>query len=435
MHIDTQPLYGITPGEVTRGGNAYAIANALLAFGVFLGGFVIFEPAPYELILAAMLGVWFLAGLKIPRTILPLILCMFMFAAGGISSVSQMPDLSEGLTYVIVTLFLGMTSIFFACVVAEDMGRLRLIFRAYLIAAVITSALGVIGYFGAIPGFEMFTRYSRAMGAFEDPNVFGPFVVVPILYLIYGLLTRSATLAPLRIGMLVVLMAGLFLAFSRAAWGLTAFSAMLMYLVLFLNEQNAKQRLKYILLAVFGLAMIVVLLMVALQFDEISALFGERAKVVQNYDGNRLGRFARHAIGFGWAVEKPFGIGPLEFGKIFGEHTHNIWLKALMGYGWLGFISFLVLVLWTLIGGFNLLFRPRPWQPYFTICYSVFLGHIIVGWVIDIDHWRHFYLMIGLIWGCFALEKRWQNYQNQMPQTRAKYVSGEKTGTGKPVLV
>ena len=82
-----------------------------------------------------------------------------------------------------------------------------------------------------------------------------------------------------------------------------------------------------------------------------------------------------------------------------------------MGYGWLGFISFLTLVLWTLIGGFKLLFRPRPWQPYFLIAYCVFAGHIIIGWVIDINHWRHLYLLIGIIWGCIVLEKRWQNYQ------------------------
>jgi hypothetical protein len=28
--------------------------------------------------------------------------------------------------------------------------------------------------------------------------------------------------------------------------------------------------------------------------------------------------------------------------------------------------------------------------------------------VIDIDHWRHFYLLIGIIWGCAGLEHRYQ---------------------------
>ncbi len=407
----SQHTFGIIAHEVPRGGNVITFANGVLAFAVFLGGFVIFEPAPYELLLAAMLGIWYLFGLKFNRATLPLLLCMFLFSTGGIIATSRMPDISSGLIYVTVTFFLGMTSVFFASVIAEDMGRLRLIFRAYVLAAVITSTLGIIGYFGALPGFEVFTRYNRAMGAFEDPNVFGPFVVAPILYLIYGLLTRSMSFAPVRLAMLVILLLGVFLAFSRAAWGLTIISTFFMYLVMFLNEQNARQRLKYILLAIFGIAFVTVLLVIALQFEEVASLFSERARTVQNYDGERLGRFARHAIGFSWAVETPLGLGPLEFGKIFGEETHNIWLKTLMGYGWLGFVSFLTLTLWSIIGGFKLLFRPRPWQPYFIVAYSVFVGHIIIGWVIDIDHWRHLFLLIGVIWGCIALEKRWQRHK------------------------
>ena len=39
-------------------------------------------------------------------------------------------------------------------------------------------------------------------------------------------------------------------------------------------------------------------------------------------------------------------IGPLVFGTIFGEDTHDIWLKTLMDYGRLGFVSYLTLILW-----------------------------------------------------------------------------------------
>jgi hypothetical protein len=37
----------------------------------------------------------------------------------------------------------------------------------------------------------------------------------------------------------------------------------------------------------------------------------------------------------------------------------------------------------------------------------VLLGHAVVGIVIDTDHWRHFYMLIGLVWGCIALERRY----------------------------
>ena len=55
-----------------------------------------------------------------------------------------------------------------------------------------------------------------------------------------------------------------------------------------------------------------------------------------------------------------------------------------------------------------MLFLNRPWQVYFQICYVVFLGHLMLAWVIDIDHWRHVYLLLGMIWGCILLEKKHQ---------------------------
>ena len=129
---------------------------------------------------------------------------------------------------------------------------------------------------------------------------------------------------------------------------------------------------------------------------------------MQDYDGGRIGRFARHLLGYELALTSPLGIGPLEFGFIFGGDTHNIFVKALMAHGWIGFVSWVAMMLATIIGGFKLLFKPRPWQPYLQIAFVVFVGHIVIGNVIDIDKWRHVFLMIGIIWGCMALEAKWQ---------------------------
>jgi O-antigen ligase len=136
--------------------------------------------------------------------------------------------------------------------------------------------------------------------------------------------------------------------------------------------------------------------MVALQIPAVAELFSVRAQLAQDYDSARFGRFARYGIGFLMAMEHPFGIGPLVFGQIYGEDTHNIWLKALLDYGWLGFVSYLMLICWTLFAGFRILFRTRPWQPYLLCAYVVFIGHVALGTVIDTDHWRHFYLLLEL---------------------------------------
>lgn len=108
------------------------------------------------------------------------------------------------------------------------------------------------------------------------------------------------------------------------------------------------------------------------------------------------------------ATQHPLGIGPLEFAPMFGEDTHNIWLKAVLDYGWIGFIAFLTLTFLTLGIGFKLLFRNRPWQPFLLVAYATYLEHVLIGNVIDTDHWRHFYLLFRIIWGCAGLEYRYQ---------------------------
>src|SRR5438034_116313 len=79
------------------------------------------------------------------------------------------------------------------------------------------------GYFHLFGGAsELFVLYSRARGTFNDPNVLGAFLVLP------GLLVFQRLLAGRRIVrsglMLLIMLAALFLSFSRGAWGQFAFA-------------------------------------------------------------------------------------------------------------------------------------------------------------------------------------------------------------------
>ncbi len=386
-----------------------AIGKACLAIGAFLTGFVMNEPAPYELYMVALIAIWFLFGLKISRVAATPLTLLIIFNIGGMLSLTTMNELSsDGALYMAVSLFLGLSAVFFAAVIEDDGERLPIIFTAYIFAALITAMLGILGYFGAIPAAESFLRYDRAMGAFQDPNVFGPYLILPCCFLVHQILTDRLAAAPLRLLALLVLTLGVFLSFSRAAWGLYAFSMLLLVLLMLLRERTQLFRMRIFLLGLTGFMLIAVTLAIALQFEQVSELFAVRAQLVQEYDAARFGRFARYGLGFALSMEKPLGIGPVEFGKIYGEDTHNIWLKALLDYGWIGFLAFLTLVVWTLAAGLKYLLRDRPWQPYFICVYVVFLGHILIGTVIDIDHWRHFYILLGVLWGCIGLERRHQ---------------------------
>jgi O-antigen ligase len=384
------------------------IGAGLIGFGVFLSGFVINEPAPYELFMVVLIAIWALFGLTISRAVMPLLVLLVVFNIGGMIAITQMSALGDAPLYIAVSLFLAFTSVFFAAVIEADQRRLGLISGAWLAGALATATLGILGYFGAIPGGEQFTLYDRARGAFQDPNVFGPYLVLPALMLMHGLLAGRLSTAPLRVLALFVLTFGIFLSFSRAAWGLYALSALLLVLVMLLERRSGLFRLRVLVLALIGLGLLVTALLVALQFDAVSNLFTVRAQLIQEYDGARFGRFERHKLGFLLAMERPLGIGPLVFGPIYGEDTHNIWLKALLDYGWIGFVSYLALMVWTFVLGFRYLLRERPWQPWLATSYIVLVGHTLIGTVIDTDHWRHFYLLLGILWGCFALEARWQ---------------------------
>ena len=384
------------------------IRAGAVALGVFLSGFVLREPAPYEIYMAGLIGVWALFGLRLSHHIMPLLVLLVLFNIGGFISMSQLSDLGDIPLYLAVSLFLAFTAIFFASVIETQPSLLTLIFRAWVAAAVATALAGILGYFRAFPGAEMFTRYERASGVFEDPNVFGPFLTLPAIFLLHRMMTGRPRAAFLAIPLFLVITLGLFLSFSRGAWGLFLASAAMLTVALFIHNRRGTVRLRIIGMSIAALAIAALSLIVALQIPAVADLFSERARLVQEYDANRLGRFARHAIGFMMAAEHPLGIGPLEFGQIYGEDTHNIWLKALLDYSWLGFAAYLTLMAWTVAAGFRILFRARPWQPYLICAYVVFVGHILLGWVIDTDHWRHFYLLLGMLWGMMALEQRHQ---------------------------
>lgn len=382
------------------------LASAAIAIGVFLSGFVIREPAPYELYMVVLIPIWALFGLRISRGIAPLPVLLVIFNIGGMISMLQMSAIRDTPLYLAVSVFLALTAVFFAAILEREPRFFRLIFLSWMAAAVSTAALGILGYFNAFPGAEMFTRYERAAGVFEDPNVFGPFITLPAIYLLHRVLTGPLDRMAVQALPLLVITLGVLLSFSRGAWGLFAFSAIFLTLAVFIQHRSGTFRFRIILMSGLALTLLILGLIVALQIPAIAELFEARARLVQEYDGARLGRFARHAIGFAMAMEHPLGIGPLVFGQIYGEDTHNIWLKALLDYSWLGFVAYVTLIGWTLVAGLRILFRDRPWQPYFLCAYVVLVGHILLGTVIDTDHWRHFYLLLGLVWGGIAIEYR-----------------------------
>jgi hypothetical protein len=152
----------------------------------------------------------------------------------------------------------------------------------------------------------------------------------------------------------------------------------------------------------------VLLLAVLLSVDSISDLFKQRASFDQSYDTGRFGRFGRHILGAQMALDLPFGIGPLRFHNYFPEDTHNSYLNAFMSGGWISGICYPALVFITVIIGFRHVFVRVPWHRTYLAIFAAFLGTVGENFIIDTDHWRHFWMMLGTMWGMFAAAQRYR---------------------------
>jgi hypothetical protein len=147
------------------------------------------------------------------------------------------------------------------------------------------------------------------------------------------------------------------------------------------------------------------LLLALLSLDQVGDVFKERANLVNDYDVGHLGRFGRHTLGALMALDHPNGIGPLQFARYLPEDPHNSFLAAFMSGGWLGGVSYLALILLLLVVGLRHVFVPSPWQRTYIAIYATFVGETGESYIIDVQHWRHYFLMIGLIWGLVCVRR------------------------------
>lgn len=409
-----RPVYGL---------KVQNLGNGALWLAGFLSGFVIEEPAPYELYMVFLSVVWLACGLKLRREFAPLIILMMLYVAGGVLSVPLAQKMGDAAMYIAVSGFLAITSIFYAAILAEKPERYRVIQNAYIASAVIVAAIGVAGYFSLIPGGAYFTLYDRARGTFQDPNVFGPFLVLPSILLMQRLLVGPIFRNLFTLPLLAVLLVGIFLSFSRGAWVTLVAAFVILYFIQLIGERNSVRRIRLVVIGLSAVLAAALLLLALLSIETVSDMFNQRARLVQEYDGSRYGRFARYGLGFQMVMERPLGLGALEFNKFFREDEHNVYLKGFTTYGWLGGLSYLALALWTLTAFVPLLFKSRPWIAFARSVFAVFAAHLVLSFVIDTDHWRHMYMLYGLAWGLIAADRlearalRRRSAQSQGPPT------------------
>jgi O-antigen ligase len=381
---------------------ALAVGNfhAAVALGIGLFGVVLVEPAPADGALCVVMAVALVTGrFRLGAAPRGAVAILAVLAALNVMSSVQVADPGRAAGFFAITLYLAAFGLWLPGYVTSE-GRARLILEAYLFAAVSSALLGLLALAGVIPGAAVLTEGGRAKALFQDPNVFGPFLI-PAVLIVAEELVRPRLLRVSSVTkalLLAVLVLGVVFSYSRGAW-LNLVLALAVMGVVIAARGGARQALALLAIGLVGIA-VVAGAVVATGSGEFLA---ERARP-QTYDTTR---FAGQRAGLEPAWEYPFGAGPGQFEAIAGISAHSTYARAIGEQGFLGVVVLAALLGFTLGAAVQNAAKGRD-------TYGIGSAALVAAWCgllansafIDTLHWRHLWLVAGLIWAGTMLGAR-----------------------------
>jgi O-Antigen ligase len=406
--LNWQP--GPPPSAAVKRSAVHLIALSLVWLTVVSGAIVFTEPAPVDLLTIGLIVLLPVIGLVAIKPGLVIVLAIWLTAAAAAFAASAFStDVARSSIHSGISVYLYLATFVFASFIARrPLAHTKLVLHAYQWAAFITAIAGIIGYFGMLPGAsELFTKFGRASGTFKDPNVYGPFLVPALLYAVHQCLTRPLHRIVLPIAMTLFLGFAILLSFSRGAWMNLAVALALYGYFSFVCAPTNRQRLKMVAISLVGLFVVAGAIVFATQIDGVGRLLEDRAQLSHAYDEGPEGRFGGHEKAKRLILDNPLGIGAGTFTEAHHhEDVHNVYLSMFLNAGWLGGLVFILMCAITTIYGLRHAFKRTLSQPLFIIALAAFVGNVLEGFVIDIDHWRHFYLLMALVWGMMLGDRR-----------------------------
>lgn len=415
--------------ETPRRALGVGLRRLILAYvwvAVALSAIVFSEPALSDvLMLGAALMLPVVGMVSVSRGLGLYVLLWAAIVAGGFIATTQAGIFDVPLTHMGITLYLAFTSVVMAGFVAQSPDkRIRLIMSAYMVAASVAAFAGLVGYFGLLPGsYDLFTEFGRARGTFKDPNVLGAFLVPALLYAFNEVMSGRVARASLWLALTPILLLGSLLSFSRGAWINLAVSLLIYACFSFATVSTHRSRLKLITYVLLAAMFVVGLFAAAQSVPQIAEVMGTRAALEQPYDVGPNGRFGGQIKAIGLILAHPLGIGALEFARVYdNEDAHEVYLSMFLNAGWVGGTLYLAVVLLTLGLGLRQVVRDRGGDGLSAVLVAAFIGMAFEGVVVDTDHWRHFYLIMAMIWGT-ALAAPYPRHVASRPVYRPEAVS------------
>jgi O-antigen ligase len=367
--------------------------DAAVGLGIALLGVVVVDPAPADLVFVVVIAIAAASGRfdldRVPKTV---ILTIVVFAALNLVSSVEVIDPARAAGFFSITLYLSVFGLWLTDYVVSPR-RARVVARAYVFAAVTSALLGSLALLVVFPGAELLLEDGRVRAFFQDPNVFGPFLVPAALILIEELLAprmlRASRLT--KAICLVALTLGVLFSFSRGAWLNLALGVVVMFLILSLRRGGARRAIAFL-----GVALCVAALVSgAVAVSGSSGFLAERARP-QSYDAERFGA---QAVGIDAAQQYPLGAGPGQFEQIAPISAHSTYVRVLAEQGLAGLFTLAVLLIFTLGAAFrNALLGRDTYGIGSAALLGAWCGILANSFFVDTLHWRHLWLVAALIW-------------------------------------
>ena len=373
-----------------------------------ISGLAMIEPSPFDLFSLMFLIVLAITGLKIPRRIgIPLLLAV-AFLIANLLSFYEVSDFFKAFRYLAISTYMFVIWLLFTALFYYDAEQmLKAFWKGYLIAASLSALIGTLAFFHLLPDSELFLKHERAKALFKDPNVYGPFLVPVILYCGATIFSNISKLRKsLHVAILLLLLIGLLVGFSRAAWGNFLFATLLFLLLKLLFHRSLKLFIHYIILGGLATGLFIVTVTALLQVKPVADMMTKRASLVQSYDVGETGRFGTQYRALMLGLQKPVGVGAGEVRQEFARYPHNVYLLTLVENGWLGMISFSAFMFLQLVIATRFFRRiargheeETPPVNELLIIYSVLLTTVLQSLFIDTLHWRHMFILFGVLLG------------------------------------
>ncbi len=379
------------------------VAAILVALAMATSSIVFSEPALADvLMLGVIVGVPALGAARFGRVTV-VNLCMWLAIVGfGLLGATFSVTFKSAVIHQIVTLYLALGAVVLAGYIAADAEkRFRLVMIAYVVAALVATFAGLLGYFrGFSSAYELFTSFGRARGTFKDPNVYGAAIAPAMVACAWVMLREQAERAKIALLLAVPLTLGMLLCFSRGAWISLVVSLAVLGAIALTTSRRRSDLKRFRNFAIAGTGVAMLALFAVLQVSEVRTLLEERASLDQSYDQGPEGRFGGQEKARQLIIANPLGIGTHTFREVHHkEEPHNAYLSIFLNAGWPGGLLYIVSVVATLGVGVRGALRRTALQGPFLVAVAAFAGVAVEGAVIDSEHWRSFFILMACVWG------------------------------------